>query len=74
MDAQDNFQYKSSIIADILNNIQNINQISNNDAEVKQIQEEFYKIWETGSLEKLLAFSKQLDIISERYKAQSLHG
>lgn len=72
MDAQDNFQYKSSIIADILNNIQNISTISQNENEVKHIQEEFYKIWETGSLEKLLAFSKQLDIIAEKYKAQSL--
>ncbi|MDA3846925.1 MAG: GTP pyrophosphokinase family protein [Vallitaleaceae bacterium] len=72
MDAQDNFQFKSSIIADILNSIQNIRIASNNELEIAQIQEEFYKIWETGNLDKLLSFSKQLDIIAERYKAQSL--
>lgn len=74
MDAQDNFQYKSSLIADILNNIQNINQISSDKDEIRHIQEDFYKIWETGSLEKLLAFSKQLDIVAEKYTAQSLHN
>ncbi len=72
LDAQDNFQYKSSIIADILNNIQNINKASNIKNESVQIQEEFYKLWEEGNLEKLIIFSKQLDIIAEKYKAQSL--
>lgn len=72
LDAQDTFQYKSSIIADILNNIQNISKVSNNMNEIHQIQEEFYKIWEEGSLENLIIFSKQLDIIAERHKVQCL--
>lgn len=74
LDAQDTFQYKSSIIADILNNIQNISKAHHNEHEVKQIQEEFYKLWEEGNLEKLVQFSKQTDIIAERYKAQSLYN
>jgi putative GTP pyrophosphokinase len=73
LDGQDAFQYKSSIIADILNNIQNINKVSSNNNEVKQIQEEFYTLWEEGNLDKLVVFNKQLDIIAENYKAQSLN-
>ncbi len=72
LDAQDNFQYKSSIIADILNNIQNISKVSLNENEVHQLQEEFFKLWEEGSLEKLTAFSRQLDIVAEEYKVQNL--
>lgn len=73
LDAQDSFQYKSSVIADILNNIQNISQVSSNPDEVKHIQEEFYNLWEEGNLDKLVVFNKQLDIIAENYKAQSLN-
>lgn len=72
LDAQDNFQYKSSVIADILNNIQNISKVNDNHDEVKQIQEEFYKLWEEGNIEKLTIFNKHLDIIAEKHKAQSL--
>ncbi len=73
LDAQDNFQYKSSIIADILNNIQNISKVSNNIDEIQQIQEEFYKIWEEGSIENLIVFSKKLDIIAEKHRVQCLN-
>ncbi|MFP4697535.1 MAG: GTP pyrophosphokinase family protein [Eubacteriales bacterium] len=72
MDAQDSFQYKSSIIADILNNIQNLYKVANK-KEIEQIQEEFYKIWQEGDLNKLVSFNKHLDIIAEGYRAQSLN-
>ncbi len=72
LDAQDTFQYKSSVIADILNNIQNISKVSSNPNEIHQIQEEFYTIWEEGSIEKLVLFSRQLDIIAEKHKVQSI--
>ncbi len=72
MDAQDSFQYKSNIIADILNNIQNIKNASEHSLEAEQIQEEFYRLWEDGNIEKLVAFNKRLDIIAENHKAQSL--
>lgn len=71
MDAQNSFNYKSSIIADILNNIQNLYKVANK-KEIEQIQDEFYKIWQEGDLNKLLSFNKHLDIIAEGYKAQSL--
>ncbi len=72
MDAQDSFQYKSNIIADILNNIQNIKKASDHSLEAEQIQEEFYRLWEEGDIEKLVSFNKRLDIIAENHKAQSL--
>lgn len=72
LDAQDNFHYKSNIIADILNNIQNVSKASSNGHEIQKITEEFYSLWELGDMEKLVVFSKQLDGIAEKHKAQSL--
>ncbi|NDL66901.1 GTP pyrophosphokinase [Anaerotalea alkaliphila] len=72
MEAQNTFQYKSGVIADILNNIQNIRSASENDREVEKIQEEFYRLWEEGNLEKLGVFRRQLDVIAENYRVQSL--
>ena len=40
--------------------------------EVLKIQDEFYKIYETGDMERLEHFNKQLDIIAEGYRAQSI--
>lgn len=73
LDAQSSFQDKSNIVADILNNIQNISQVSNDAKEVKKVQDEFYLLWEKNDLEDLKMFNKHLDIIAENYKAQSLH-
>lgn len=72
LEAQDSFQYKSSIIANILNNIQNISKVSKEDKEVQEIQDEFYILWERGDIDELKSFNKRLDIIAENYKAQSL--
>ena len=72
MDAQDSFQYKSNIIADILNNIQNIKNVAGQGLEAEQIQEEFYRLWEEGDLDRLMMFNKRLDIIAESHKAQSI--
>lgn len=72
MDAQNSFHYNSGIIADILNNIQNLYKVANK-KEIENIQEEFYNIWQEGDLEKLTCFNKQLDIIAEDYRAQSLN-
>lgn len=73
MDAQDSFQFKSSIIADILNNIQNISKVSKDDEEITKIQDEFYKLWENGDIDALVNFNRHLDMIAENYRAQSLH-
>ena len=71
MDAQNSFNYKASIVADILTNIQNLYYVGNQ-REVVKIQNEFYDIYQKDDLEKLEDFSKQLDIIAEGYKAQGL--
>lgn len=71
MDAQNIFQIKATIVADILVNIQNLYKVANK-REVLKIQDEFYKVYQAEDFEQLERFSKQLDIISEGYKAQSL--
>ena len=71
MDAQNIFQIKATLVADILTNIQNLFKVASK-REVVKIQDEFYKVYQTENLEQLERFSKQLDIISEGYKAQSL--
>ena len=71
MDAQNFFSIKASVVSDILTNIQNLYKVANK-REVVKIQDEFFKIYETGDLEKLERFNKELDIISEGYRAQSL--
>ncbi|MFV0342303.1 MAG: GTP pyrophosphokinase family protein [Anaerocolumna sp.] len=71
MDAQISFKIKANMVADILTNIQNLYKVANK-REVIIIQEEFFKIYETGDLEQLERFKKELDIISEGYRAQSL--
>lgn len=71
MDAQNSFQVKAGIVADILNNIQNLYKIANK-REVVKIQDEFYRIYETGDLDLLERFHKELDLIAESYRAQGL--
>lgn len=71
MDAQNSFQIKDNIVSDILNNIQNLYKVANK-REVMKIQDEFYRIYSKEDLEALAHFSKQLDIISQGYRAQSM--
>lgn len=72
MDAQNSFQIKADTVADILNNIQNLYK-SANKREVVKIQDEFYRVFKTDDLEQLKKFCKELDIIAEGYRAQSLN-
>ncbi len=71
MDAQNSFQVKANIISDILNNIQNLYKTANK-REVIKIQDEFFRIYNTGDLEQLRRFGRELDKIAEGYQAQSL--
>jgi putative GTP pyrophosphokinase len=71
MDAQNSFTIKANIVADILTNIQNLYTVANKQDVVK-IQDEFFRIYQNGDQNELLQFSKELDVISERYRAQSL--
>lgn len=72
LDAQSTFQLKSTIIQDILNNIQNIKAAGIQLIRLEEIQDEFYRLWETGDVAELTIFSKRLDILAEQFKAQSL--
>lgn len=71
MDAQNSFTIKANIVADILTNIQNLYRVANKQ-EVINIQDEFFRIYQQGDQDQLMKFSKELDVISERYRAQSL--
>lgn len=71
MDAQNSFNRKANVVADILNNIQNLYQVANM-REVVKIQDEFFKVYSAGNLEDIERFGRELDIISEGYKSQSL--
>jgi putative GTP pyrophosphokinase len=73
MDAQNSFQIQANLVADILNNIQNLYKAANK-REVLKIQDEFYRIYELNDLEQLERFHKQLDIIAEGYNAQDLEN
>lgn len=71
MEVQNTSQFKSNIVAEILNNIQNLYRYANR-REVNKIQDEFYQIYELNDLEQLANFSQQLDIMAEGYKAQNI--
>lgn len=71
MDAQNSFNTKASIVADILTNIQNLYKVANK-REVVKIQDEFFKVYNSEDLEHLERFRKELDLIAEGYRAQSL--
>ena len=71
MDAQNSFTIKANIVADILTNIQNLYKVANKQ-EVIKIQDEFFRIYQVGDRTELERFSRELDLISQRYRAQSL--
>jgi putative GTP pyrophosphokinase len=71
MDAQNTFTIKANIVADILTNIQNLYKVANKQ-EVVKIQDEFFRIYQNGDQTELVQFSHDLDMISARYRAQSL--
>ena len=71
MDAQNSFNIKANIVADILTNIQNLYKVANK-SEVIKLQDDFFHIYQNGDLVELEEFGKELDLISARYHAQSL--
>jgi len=71
MNAQNSLQLKDNLVSDILNSIQNLYRVANK-KEVVKIQEEFLKIYEHSDVYELQKFHKELDIISETYRAQSI--
>ncbi len=71
LDAQNSFTIKANIVADILTNIQNLYSVANKQ-EVIKIQDEFFRIYQAGDQNELEQFNNELDLISQRYRAQSL--
>ena len=71
MDAQNHNRQKANIIADIVRSIEELYYVANK-REVEKIQDEFYKIYKQNDMTMLKRFNKQLDIIAETYRAQSL--
>lgn len=71
LDAQVYHINKENTVKDILNAIQNLYKVANG-REVDKIQEEFYRVYILDDLVQLQHFAKQLDIISESYRAQSI--
>lgn len=71
MDAQNSNQQKATIISDILGNIENLYYVANR-REVAKIQNEFFRIYQKNDVELLMRFNRELDIIAESYRAQSI--
>ena len=71
MDAQNSFNIKANIVSEIIVNIQNLYKVGN-PREIQKIQDEFYKVYVLDDMLQLKHFARQLDIISEGYRAQSL--
>lgn len=71
MDAQNSSQMQSNLVRDILMNIENLYKLSNK-REVTKIQDEFLRVFKTKDLKQLERFHRQLDIIAEGYRAQSV--
>ena len=55
-----------------MNNIQNLYKVANQ-REVTKIQDEFYKVYVLDDMLQLNHFARQLDIISEGYRAQAVY-
>ncbi len=71
LDAQNSFNIQANMVSEILTNIQNLYKVANK-REVVRIQEEFFRIYNEEDMNELARFGKQLDVIAESYRAQSL--
>ena len=71
IDAMNDYRTQTRIVKEILGSIENLYRVAS-EREVKKIQDEFYEVFRQDNLEDLKRFQKQLDIIAEGYRAQSL--
>ncbi len=71
MDAQIDSQIETNLVKDILRNIENLYRLDNR-REVVKIQNEFYRIFSMHDLDELQRFHRQLDIMAEGSRAQSV--
>ena len=72
INSQTYFMVKANIVSDILSTIQNLYKVANKQVVIK-IQDEFYSIYQKDDMELLENFAKQLDLIAEGFKAQSIN-
>lgn len=71
IDAQNDMQIRTGIVKEILSAIENLYKVAS-EREVKKVQDEFYRIFRLNNLYELRRFQKQLDILSEGYRVQSV--
>ena len=71
IDAQNDMQIRTGIVKEILLAIENLYKVAS-EREVKKVQDEFYRIFRLNNLYELRRFQKQLDILSEGYRVQSV--
>lgn len=71
MIAQVEFWDKASLAREILDNIQNLYRFERKDA-IKNIQDEFFHLYEVGTPDELAEFNHRLDKIAARYGVQTL--
>ena len=71
IDAQNDMQIRTGIVKEILSAIENLYKVAS-EREVKKVQEEFYRIFRLNNLYELRRFQKQLDILAEGYRVQSV--
>lgn len=71
MDAQISFRIQANIVADILNNIQNLYRVANK-REILKIQDEFYRIYAMNDIDQLERFDRQLGYDCGGLSGQSL--
>ena len=73
VDAQQLFREKAVMVADILNNLDNLHKrYQTSEDAIKNIQDEFHRIYNHGSLEELKDFSNRLDRLAADRNTQSL--
>lgn len=71
IDSQLDSQLQTELVRGILTSIENLYRVESA-REVEKIQTEFYEIFKSGDLDELRRFQRQLDIIAEGARAQSV--
>lgn len=71
IDCQNNFRKDSGMVADILNNMQNLYKTADKEA-MLLIQREFYEVYKKGDKEELRRFGRQLDNLAAERGVQKL--
>ncbi|MCC6093770.1 MAG: GTP pyrophosphokinase family protein [Eubacterium sp.] len=69
MDAQLSSKLRYNLVEDIVNTIESLYRLTSK-REVEKIQDEFYRIYQSGDIEELVRYHRQLDLIAEAYHAQ----